>query len=165
MVTLRLTRKLQKLLDIDVAVNLLPTTSKLGDWYANIIPTNLGDLILALDEKTLLSIAIPIWESDHWFALFQVRLGNLLRMIGIPPKAIVQELYHYNEYQLTKTRSRIVLGSMNDIAYQYQVIAEMATNKADLSLSDAEYRMSKMPCKPISYRVPMDVAKDLLGQE
>jgi len=101
MVILRLIHKLQKLLDIDVTENLLPTTSKLGDWYANIIPADSGDLILMVDEKTLLSIAIPIWESDHWFAFFQVRLENLLRMIGIPPIAILQELHHYNNFRNT----------------------------------------------------------------
>ncbi len=51
---------------------------------------------------------------------------------------------------------------MNDIAFQYQGIAEMAENKADLSLSNAEYQMSQMPCKPIDYKGPSDVVKELL---
>jgi len=54
MITLRLTRKLQALFEIDLPEQLLPTTNKLGDWYANIIPTESGDLILMVNEKTLL---------------------------------------------------------------------------------------------------------------
>jgi hypothetical protein len=162
MVTLRLTHKLQKLLDIDLTEQLKPTTSKLGDWYANFVPTYSGDLIVLVNEKTLLSVAIPFWESNHLLLLFHLRVGNLLGMIGIPSKAIGQELHHYNEIQFGKTRSRSVLGSMNDIAFQYQVIAEMAEDKTDLSLSNAEYQMSQMPCKPIDYRAPIDVAKELL---
>jgi hypothetical protein len=114
------------------------------------------------NEKTLLSVAIPIWESDHLLLLFRLRVGNLLGMIGIQYKVVENELSHYDHFQFGKTRSRSVLGSMNDIAFQYQGIAEMAEKKADLSLSNAEYQMSQMPCKPIDYRAPSDVAKELL---
>jgi len=162
MVTLCLTHKLRKLLDIDLTEQPRPTTSKLGDWYANFVPTYSGDLIVLVNEKTLLSVAIPIWESNQLLLLFRLRVGNLLRMIGIPSKAIDQELRHYDDIQFGKTRSRSVLGSMNDIAFQYQAIAEMAENKADFSLSNAEYQMSQMPCKPIDYRGPSDVAKEFL---
>ena len=162
MVTLRLTHKLQKLLDIDLTEQLRPTTSKLGDWYANLVPTYSGDLIVLVNEKTLLSVAIPIWEFDHLLLWFRLRIGNLLGMIGIQSKVIENELSHYDHIQFGKTRSRSVLGSMNDIAFQYQAIAEMAENKADLSLSKAEYQMSQMPCKPIDYRGPSDVVKELL---
>ena len=165
MVTLRLTHKLQELLAIEFTEGLIPTTSRLGDWYANFVPTHSGDLIVLVSEKTLLSVAIPLWESDHWLLWFRLRVENLLGMIGIPSKAISQELYHYNDIQFAKTTSRSVLGSMNDIAFQHQSIAEMTANKVDLSLSNAEYQMSQMPCKPIDYRGPMDVAKELLMQK
>jgi hypothetical protein len=134
----------------------------LGDWYANLVPTYSGDLIVFLNEKTLLSVAIPIWESDNLFSLFLLRVVNLLGMIGIQPKAIKNELSHYDHIQFGKTRSRSVLGSMNDFAFHYQVIAEQAENKPDLSLSKAEYQLSQMPCKRIGYRVPSDVVKELL---
>lgn len=162
MVTLRLTHKLQKLLNIELTEQLEPTTSKLGDWYANFVPTLSGDLILFVNEKTLLSVAIPIWESDRLLVLFRLRIWNLLGMIGIQSKTIEHELHQYDQIQFGKTKSRSVLGSMNDIAFQYQVIAEMAEGKADFSLSNAEYQLSHMPCKPIDYRGPSDIAKELL---
>jgi hypothetical protein len=163
MVTLRLTNKLQKLLAIDLTDQLKPTTSKLGDWCANLIPTYSGDLIIFVNEKTLLSVAIPIWESDNFLLLLHLRIVNLLGMIGIQPKAIEDEISHYEHIQFGKTRSRSVLGSMNDFAFHYQIMAEEAENKADLSLSNAEYRLSQMPCKPIGYRFPSEVAKELLA--
>ena len=162
MVTLRLTKKLQKLLGIDLTNQLKPITSTLGDWYANLVPTHSGDLIVFVNEKTLLSIAIPIWESDNLLSLSRLRVVNLLGMIGIQFKAIENELSHYDHIQFGKTRSRSVLGSMNDFALQYQVMAEEAESKADLSLSNAEYQLSQMPCKPIDYRTPSDVVKELL---
>ena len=163
MVTLRLTHKLQKLLAIDLSDQLKPTTSILGDWYANLVPTFSGDLIVFVNEKTLLSVAIPIWESDNLLLLLRLRIANLLGMIGIQPKAIENELSHYDHIQFGKTRSRSVLGSINDFAFHYQVMAEEAESKADLSLSNAEYKLSQMPCKPIDYKAPSDVAKELLA--
>ncbi len=162
MVTLRLTKKLQKLLDIDLTEQLEPTTGKLGDWYANLVPTYAGDLIVIVNETTLLSVAIPIWESDHLLLLFRLRVGNLLGMIGIQSKAIENELRHYDHIQFGRTASRRIVGSMNDIAWQYQAMAEDATSKKDLSLSEAELKLSQMPCKPIDYRFPCDIAKELL---
>ena len=162
MVTLRLTRKLQKLLNIDLTEKLEPTTSKLGDWCANFVPTYSGELIVFVNEKTLLSVAIPIWESEHLLSMFRLRVGNLLGMIGIQSKEIENELRGYDQFQFSKTRSRSVLGSMNDFAFHYQIMAEEAENRADLSLSNAEYRLSQMPCKPIGYSFPSEVAKELL---
>jgi hypothetical protein len=162
MVTLRLTHKLQKLLNVEFPERLKPTTSKLGDWYANFVPTYSGDLIILVNEKTLLSVAIPIWESDNLLSLFRLRIVNLLGMIGIQSKAVENELSHYNHIQFGKTRSRSVLGTMNDFAFHYQLMAEEAENKADLSISNAEYKLSQMPCKPINYKFPSDVAKELL---
>ncbi len=54
---------------------------------------------------------------------------------------------------------------MNDIAWQYQTMAEGTENKIDLSLSNAELNLSQMPCKPIDYRFPSEIAKELLDQK
>ena len=165
MITLRLTNKLQKFLDIDLTEQLGPTTNKLGDWYANLVLTYAGDLIVFVNEKTLLSVAIPIRKSDNLLLLFRLRVGNLLRIIGIQSEGIDHELSHYNDIQFGKTRSRSVLGSMNDFAFHYQVMAEEAENKADLSLSSAEYKLNQMPCKPIDYRSPSDAVKEVLVRQ
>jgi hypothetical protein len=162
MITLRCTQKLQKFLGIVPANILELTTAALGDWYANLIPTVSGDLIVFVNEKSLLTVAIPIWESNNLVLLFRFRVANLLGRIGINPKAIANEISHYDQIQFGKTVSRRVLGSMNDIAWQYQTMAEDAENQIDLSLSKAELNLSQMPCKPIDYRFPSEIAKELL---
>ena len=52
---------------------------------------------------------------------------------------------------------------MNDFAFHYKIMAEEAENKADLSLSNAEHKLSQVPCKPIGYRTPSEIAKELLA--
>jgi hypothetical protein len=162
MITLRCTQKLQGFLGIVPANILELITATLGDWYANLVPTVSGDLIVFVNEKSLLTVAIPIWESNNLVPLFRLRVANLLGMIGINSKEIENEISHYDQIQFGKTESRRVLGSMNDIAWQYQTLAEEAENKSDLSLSKAELILSRMPCKPIGYRFPSEIAKDLL---
>jgi hypothetical protein len=146
-----------------VPANILElTTATLGDWDANLVPTVSGDLIVFVNEKSLLTVAIPMWESNNLIPNFCLRVANLLGMIGINPKEIKNELSHYDQIQFGKTVSHRILGSMNDIAWQYQTLAEEAENKSDLTLSKVELNLSRMPCKPIGYRFPSEIAKDLL---
>jgi len=162
MITLRCTQKLQGFLGIVPASILELTTATLGDWYANLVPTVSGDLIVFVNEKSLLTVAIPIWESNNLIPNFRLRVANLLGMIGINPKEIKNELNQYDQIQFGKTVSHRILGSMNDIAWQYQTFAEEAEDKTDLSLSKAELNLSQMPCKPLEYRFPSEIAKELL---
>ena len=165
MITLRCTKKLQKSLEIDLADMLEPTSAKLGDWYANLIPTFAGDLIIFVNERSLLSVAIPIWESKNLIPVFRIRVANLLGMIGIHSKVIENEISHFDHIQFGKTVSRSVLGSMNDFAWQYQILADEAISKDDLSLSSAELKLSQMPCKPLDYSFPSEIAKELLSEK
>jgi hypothetical protein len=78
MVTLRCTKKLCKYLDVNPANNIELPTTEFGDWYGNLVPTSSGDLILFISERSLLTVAIPVWESDNLVPLFRLRVANLL---------------------------------------------------------------------------------------
>lgn len=165
MITLRCTRKLLKYLGIIPDAITQPTTALLGDWYVNLVPVFFGALILFVSEKSLLTIAIPIWESDNLVPLFRNRVANLLTMIGISPIDIAAELDHLGQVQFGKTANLSLLGSMNDFAWHYQIMIEDAMDKCGFSLSEAEYQMSQIPCKPLNYQFPEDVAKKLLNSK
>ena len=60
MITLRCTRKLLKLVGGVTVEDPPAPTSVLGNWYANVIPTVAGELIVFANERTLLSVALPI---------------------------------------------------------------------------------------------------------
>jgi hypothetical protein len=163
MITLRCTQKLQKYLGIFPVDLPEPSTAVLGDWCVNLIPTFSGDLIVFLSEKTLLTVAIPIWEANNLVPMFRKRVANLLGMIGVYPKDIANEIRHFDQVQYSKTANRSALGSLNDFAWHYQVLGEQARSKSDLSLSKAELKFSQIPCKPLDYRFPSEVAKELLS--
>jgi len=162
MITLRCTKKLRTYLGITPVNQPDPPSATLGNWYANLIPTAAGELIIFVNERTLLTVAIPVVESDRLLELFRLRVANLLGMIGLPRYIIDRETGHFDRVQFGKTASRRLLGSMNDFTWHYQIQAEEATSKADLSLSNAEFSLSQMPCGPIDYQFPADVARELL---
>jgi hypothetical protein len=54
------------------------------------------------------------------------------------------------------------LGSMNDFGWHYQLMAEDAKSKVDLSLSKTEFTLSQMPSKPIDYKSPSEIVIGLL---
>ena len=163
MVTLRCTRKLYKFLEIIPVDAPEPPTGTLGNWYANLVPTYAGDLIVFVNERSLVTVAIPAWEAENLVSLFLARVKNLLRMIGVSQEIIDKEISHYDKVQFAKTASRSVLGSMNDIAWNYQVISEEAEYVTRLSLSEAEFKLSQMPSGVLKYGLPSDVAKELLA--
>ena len=162
MITLRCTHKLRKYLGVSALESPAAPTAKLGDWYANLVPTAGGDLILCASEKSLLTVVIPARESNNLIPLFRLRVGNILAMLGINAGVIERELTHLEHIQFGKTASRSLLGSMNDFAQMYQYEAERYGGSGILSLSKAELNMSEVPCKPLKYASPDMVARELL---
>lgn len=59
-----------------------------------------------------------------------------------------------------RTASRIVLGSMNDLAYQARAALDV---QPDITLSTLAVTLSQVPCGPIGMRHPSDVALALLS--
>jgi hypothetical protein len=69
-----------------------PPTGALGDWYANLIPTYAGDLIMFVNERSLLTVAVPVRDIENLIPLFRVRVENLLLMIGVEQEVIDREI-------------------------------------------------------------------------
>jgi hypothetical protein len=64
MITLKCTRKLLKLLNVVPTEEPPSPTSALSDWYANVISTAAGELVVFVNERTLLSVALPTEMVD-----------------------------------------------------------------------------------------------------
>ncbi len=161
MVTLRCTRKLLDFLAIKPVSEPIPSTGRLGDWYANLVPTDASDLIVFVSERSLVTVAIPAREAENLDSQFRARVQNLLAMLGVSIENIRSEIGHSQQVRFAKTSSRSVLGSMNDIASNYQFMAEGGGESGYLSLSDAEYELSNMPSIARNI-LPSDAAKELL---
>ena len=97
-----------------------------------------GDIIDFANERSLLSVAILVQMVDRWFTEFPARVYNLLRMIGVPTDIALQECAELETVVLARTKSRGVLGSLNEIAPHYQPVAKCDSVRGTLSLSAVE---------------------------
>jgi hypothetical protein len=164
MITLKCTRKLLKLLGGVTTEEPPAPTSALGDWYANVIPTAAGDLVVFANARTLLSVALPVEMIDGLVPAFVARVYNLLMLIGVGEEIAARETAEMQQVEFAKTASRSVLGSMNEISLHYQLIAERDTVNGPLRLSEVELQLSRTLHKPLDYVYPVEIARRLLAE-
>lgn len=164
MVVLRPTKKALVALGIrlDEGSSAPASTAKLGDWHLNVVPTAAGELFVFVSASTLLAVAIPATNLNV-LHLFAHRVANLLAMLGYPSRAIDAELRHFRDIAFAKPANRNVQGSANEIALQLQGIAEDSQPGEPLSLSRAELYLAQIIHSPLDYRMPCEVAFELLA--
>ena len=165
MMTLRCTRRLLDLLGCPLDEDPPASTTALGDWYANVIPTAAGDLIFFVNERSLLSVALPAEAMETMIPAFVTRVYNLLRNLRVSTDIARRERDELLPVTYATTASRSVLGSMNDIALGYQVEAVSALEAGRTPrISEAELAMSRRLHSPLDRRLPVDVARSILAE-
>lgn len=144
---------------------LTPTDAKvvssgmLGDSYANLLNFGPRRYVLCQSERSLLPVILPA-RNALFPAGFGETLGRVLLELGVPPEAANREVAAAREVRFTRTRSRQILGTMNDFAYNAQVYLSYA--KAVDPTLEVCLKLAEMPSKPIGYEAPGEVALSLL---
>ncbi len=161
MLTLRCTAKLLKRLGLKGPLDAPPSSTALGDWYANIFYLERRPLVLATSEKSLLSVDLPARDLDELQSHLMRAVGELLLRIDAPRPSVDQELHRMAEMAYGSTRSRTVLGSMNDFIAMMRF---MAPRRPDAVLDDWADFCNKTPCSPLKGLHPSDVALRLLAE-
>jgi hypothetical protein len=163
LVLLRCTAKLLKRLKLDKEPlkDPGPSTTALGDWYANIIYMGRQPLILAVSERSLLSLLMPARDLDHLPGHLTRTLIEKLQRMGVPETTISQEVSKMDPVIYAKTANRSVLGSMNDFTDMVRFTHHVRT---DWGLNDWMGCLGKVPCKPIGYKYPSEIATTLLKE-
>ncbi|MCX6144985.1 MAG: hypothetical protein NTZ35_17410 [Ignavibacteriales bacterium] len=159
MVTLNCTLKLAKRLPYSMVDLTLPTTNTLGDWCANSFNLGRYPFVLITNERTLLSVVVPLKDSVTFWPRFIVSLELLLHTIGLSQTVIQRELQEYRQVQLTRQTNRHTLGSMNDFVYQVRARFEIDVAP---SLQNIIYELSEMPSGALNYGNPREAVRDFL---
>lgn len=162
MYVLRCTQRLLGRLgaSVDPTVPEAESTTVLGNWYAN--PLNVGRLrlILCTNEKSLLCALVPARNPARLSDRLREAVGRLLPRLGIEQRDIQRELREMAWHQVGRTRSRQVLGSMNDFAFLAD--GYIRNDGADVGMAVARnvdldeiaLTLARAPCSPISYQSP-----------
>lgn len=161
MVVLRCTAKLLKRLKMEKEPlkDPGPSTTALGDWYANIVYVQRRPLVLTVSEKSLLPLLMPARDLDQLPGHLMRALVERVQRMGLPDTVLQQEISRMEPFIYGKTASRSILGSMNDFADNLKYIPGI---HSDWGLVDMIDWLGDMPCGSIGYKYPSERARELL---
>ena len=152
MITLRCTRKLlDRAGDSIKPVSAAPTTV-LGDWYANLIFARPEQLVLCINERSLLVVILQAKDFKNVAPRFRAQVVSLLTRIGVPAAAVAVEDLAMSELAFGPTINRKVLGCLNQTAKvlsyeleepRFSIIAELEDNLSGYIYSYTSYRQPR----------------------
>lgn len=164
MITIQCTQKLLKELRLAPKGAVISTTP-LGCWHANLLHIDRRKCVLFTNDKTRYSFLVPGLRKPDFQMLdevFRQRLFKCLLAEDIGQEAIEKVLNEVREISFTKTHSRSVLGSMNDIVFhlEHWIHAEGGLLNADIS--DLNMKINRIPSGVLGYRYSVDLLRELL---
>jgi hypothetical protein len=116
MVVVRCTQTLlSRLKQFDDAPDVRSTT-KLGDWYGNLIRMGNRHVLLFISERSRLPIMLSVREANRLRSYFPEAVCQMLAAVDVPGEAIERERQQMSEIAFGRTRSRSLLGSLNDFS-------------------------------------------------
>ena len=129
MVVLRCTQTLLlRLKQFDDAPDVRSTTT-LGDWYGTLIRMGNRHVLLFISERSRLPIMVPAREANRLRSSFPDAVCQMLAAVNIPADAIERERQEMSEIAFGRTRSRSLLGSLNDFSMMARM--HFITRRAD----------------------------------
>ena len=152
MFTLRCTRKLLARLKAAPALDRVEPTTVLGDWYANLLFARGDQVVLVVNERTLLPVLVRAVPTADLVERFRVTASAMLLRLGVPVSAVEHERRAMAEVRVGKTENRRAVGTMTDFAFLLESYGTGHDTLDDLAL-----RLASTPCSPIDMKYPVDV--------
>jgi hypothetical protein len=121
-------------------------TEGLGNWYANLIRIDRKKCLLFTNEKTLYSFLIPNVKKATLKNIvdeFRVNVSFNLQSERFSLDVINKAMQEYSEIGFAKTASRQVLGSMNQIAFEYEIRVQMKEGLGNIRILETNRDMNK----------------------
>lgn len=163
------TRKLLKELDVPlVEPDKIPSNPEgLGNWYANLLRIERRKCIIFTNEKTLYTFLIPKVLKANLKNIeeeFLINLSYNLQSEGFGLEVINRVMQEYQEIGFAKTVSKSVLGSMNDLAYQYEFQIMRERGIENIKVLKLNHEINRTPMGALKYKYPIEALKNLLTE-
>ncbi len=163
MLTLQCTQKLLKELKSDLSP--VKDTDPVTLWHANLLTIDRRKCVLFTNDQTRYSFLVPGLKKPDFQRLGEIFLDNLFRCMlneGIAQKGIEKVLNSCSSYCFTKTSSKSVLGTMNDIADIIKWTVYHDGGLANTDISEMMMKLNRMPMKPLDYGFSVYAFKEML---
>jgi hypothetical protein len=157
MVVLRCTRELLvRLKRTDVPAD-VPSTTRLGDWYGNLLRIGRRQHLIFISEHSRLPVVIPIREAKQLEAIFPDAVSAVLASVGIADECIAQERSRMSEIAFGPTMNRSLLGTLNDFAFMAQ---QGNVNRAEPESPEELVRfLAQTPIFPLDGASPIELTR------
>jgi hypothetical protein len=134
------------------------STTRLGDWTANLFFIGRHQIVLAVSNTTLLPVLLPIAPARTFLARFTEAAGKMLMALGIDRQQALSEMAAMNECIVAPTNDRRVLGTINDFGRMLEAYLD------GRPLPEVALHLSEAPCSPIAMDSPRRATIALFGE-
>ena len=159
MFALRCTRKLLDRIP-GVVEETAPSTTVLGDWYANIL-FGRPQVVLLASEKSLLPIVVPAAPISGLVVRFIEQLAFVLDDFDVPKEQIMEELGRMEECHIGKTINRSVVRLSDDCMWRLE---RWLHDPHPPSLEQVSHYLAEIPVKANGFRNSGEVSKALFSE-
>jgi len=132
--------------------------ARLGDWTAHLFFIGRQQIVLGVNNRTLLPVLLPISPYKTFIPRFVEAAGEMLMAIGIEDRqAVLAEMSAMRECIVAATNDRRVLGTINDFGRMLEVYLD------GRPLPEVSLHLGETPCSPIGMDRPTDLARRLFS--
>ncbi len=140
MLVVRCTAKLLRRIKSPPTPTASRSTTRLGDWYATILPLRPAQLVLLVSEITRLPVVITAREFATLEGRIPIGIARAIHDMGVDPSIRDAELLAMSEIRFDRTASRSVLGTMNEFTSLLKRIRE---DQPDMTERDMSLEMGR----------------------
>jgi hypothetical protein len=145
----RATKKLRQRLGSATAYDAEPSTTMLGEWYATLLPWRPQQLILLVNERTLLPVLMPLAPSASVPSRLGSAIAATLAIHEASAAVVERELSEMRDCRFGPTTNRSVLGIMNEFSFLADVYRR---NDPGIDLLVLARKLAATPCSPLYRR-------------
>jgi hypothetical protein len=137
------------------------STTRLGDWYGNILRIGRREHLLFISERSRLPVVLPIREVKQLGTVFQDAVCERLSIVGVAAGDIADERVRMSELGFGRTRNRSLLGTLNDFAFMAQSVD--ARRSEPESPEELMRFLSQTPILPLDRASPIELTRAAFG--
>jgi hypothetical protein len=136
----------------------------LGDWVGNIIPIMGGELLIFLNERSLLTIVIERSAISDLRTAFRNQVIQLLEYLEIPEAYIQEVKSEMSMVSIVRTDGRRMLALLRDASYYFQNAVDFIPPDRIRNKIEMEMHMADWLYGPPPYQRPIDLLSELVQE-
>ena len=137
------------------------STTRLGDWTANLVGVRRHRFVLLVAERTRLPILLPARELKSICVPLVDALAHVLLSLNVAALSVRGELAEMRDGAFATTNNRSVLGTMNDLSFATWCCYRDEPDADPLAVS---LWLAETPMQPFRGKAPDQLTRELFEQ-